>query len=155
MAEQTPKNPEKHSTYLPKDKKSSKPFTSGSIALHFLGSLFSLINGELGVRAKDGEHAKNNDAPPNIVQLQTKYFLKKVVIGKKQRKKRVQQPINNRQAESNQNHVICNYCCADCLFFSFCVHAVIRSPHFGATDWCSFMNGNMLNCLHVPQWFFK
>jgi sulfite reductase alpha subunit len=26
MAEQTPKNPEKHSTYLPKDKKSSKPF---------------------------------------------------------------------------------------------------------------------------------
>jgi len=26
MAEQTPKNPEKHSTYLPKEKKSSKPF---------------------------------------------------------------------------------------------------------------------------------
>ncbi len=57
MAEQTPKNPEKHSTYLPKEKKSTKPFHDTPMIDQLQsGPWPSFVTG-LKRLAMDGKHA--------------------------------------------------------------------------------------------------
>ncbi len=87
---------------------SPEPLAQGCVALHLFSHLFAFVDGVLGVRTENGKQTQHQNPPPDVVQLHTQYVFQKVVIGSKNGEKRVEQPENRRQSESDHHHLIGN-----------------------------------------------
>ena len=66
------------------------------------------IHRKLGMRTENREHAQDDNAAPNIIELNAQYLFQKIIVGKKKREVGVDQPINHCQAKTDEHHVISN-----------------------------------------------